>query len=157
MRNISYAFLLSSLFYGITPSLAIQASDVLSDGANSKIFKGVEVRKGTIAATIKNAERLDLLLSSEGNEEEIVKLIEDQRPLAKALWAVDLTQVIPLDKWISDPKRPGRIVIAAMVLQQVPELANDKSRKRLLQVLNINQKLHPVLKREIEAALKGVQ
>ncbi len=122
-----YLFIITTLLSSLTFNsvYAVKASDVLSDTQNYKVFKGVKVRKATVAATIENTKQLDILFLNKGDHSKIEELIKDQRPLSKALWAIDLIKIQPINLWINDTQRPGRTLVATMILQACPQLITN--------------------------------
>lgn len=143
------------LFFGIASlgmniSHAVQANDILPDNQNAKECRGILIRKGTMAATIQNIKALDNLMLNSGFENEIQDLLNDQRSLCKALWASELLDILPIEIWLRDPMRPGKIIVAAMILQECPQLMNQEIKEILTQMLPT---ACPSLKLEIEKAL----
>jgi hypothetical protein len=64
---------------------AVRPEDILSDDASHTSFNGVTVRKGSIAAFLKNIEVIENTKSTKENKEESVKAMKE---LAPALVAV---------------------------------------------------------------------
>lgn len=64
---------------------AVRPEDILSDNASHTSFNGVTVRKGSIAAFLKNIEVIENTKSSKENKEESIKAMKE---LAPALIAV---------------------------------------------------------------------
>ncbi|MBA3812895.1 MAG: hypothetical protein H0X26_00140 [Alphaproteobacteria bacterium] len=126
------------------------ATDVFPGKEDWAVLKGEKVRKGTIAATINNIKRLDDLMTHTGSEAEIRDIIKDQNTLSRGLFLTDFLEMQPVINWLQDPKRPGKVLVAVLVLQASPELLTDQIRVRLQDFL---QEGHPLLKDEIRKAL----
>lgn len=131
-------------------SEAAKPSDVLQEKENFKVVRGVNVRKGTVAATIQNISILNNLMLNNGDEKEIAQLVEEQRPLCKGLWAIGLTEVQPIPLWINDPNQPGRTLVAVIMLQECPQLITKEVREYLQK---IRAKQHSSLQAEIDKVL----
>ena len=65
----------------------IRPEDILSDNENDTIIRGVRVRKGTIAAVLKNASILTSPLASKTKKEEAKKIIAEFAPALVVLGA----------------------------------------------------------------------
>ncbi len=149
MKKITYTFMGLMMALTINAAKAVQPSDLLPEGQNSKVLNGVDVRKGTVAATIQNVKVLDARMQSNEVHESLAGIIKDQRPLCKALWALDIMKVQSIDLWI-DENRPGRTLVAVFIMQDVPELLTEAVRESLESMLPM---AHPVLAQEISKLL----
>lgn len=150
MKKVKYMLTALMMASSANTVQAVKSTDLLPENMNSKEFKGVEVRKGTVAATIQNVELLDALMQSDEDHESLAGVIKDQRPLCKPLWALDLTERQPIDLWINDAQRPGRTLVAVFIMQEVPDLVTDAVRESLESML---PEAHPVLAQEISKLL----
>ena len=68
----------------------IRPDDVLADGVEATTFDGIDVRKGTVAAFVANARKLEQLEPGDAGRDPIVGQL---RELAPALRAVGLLEV----------------------------------------------------------------
>lgn len=133
---------------------AVNAKQVFSGKSDWITLNGVPVRKGTINATGINVTELDKLFAQNGSEEEIKQLIKDQKPLSRGLHAAGYFDMQPVDIFLSDSARQGRIMIAVLTLQVVPKILTSEVRKRLIE---LKKSAHSLLRIEIELALDGVK
>jgi len=142
-----------SLILALTASqaaMAHTASEVFPGKEDGMVMKGEFVRKGTIKASFDNAVRLTKLLTQNGSEQEIRNIIKDQIPLGRGLYILDVFEMQPLEGWLSDPKRPGKILVAVLTLQTCPELMTDQIRMNLRELAKGS---HSILKEEIGKVL----
>jgi len=129
---------------------AVSAEKVFPGDGNGIVVKGTYVRKGTIAATFHNVLALDKLLSSNAPESQINAILNDQRPLGRGLYVVDLFEIQPIEGWLRNPNRPGKMMVAVLALQESPELMTDSVRSRLKE---ISKTCHPIVRSEIGKVL----
>ena len=129
---------------------AITSEEIFPSKLDGMVIKGVYVRKGTIAATFTNLLALDKLLSSNGSAKEIADIIKDQRELGRGLYALDLFQMQPLENWLRDASRQGKILVAALTLQDCPEMMTASIEARLEELVKTS---HPVVQAEIKKVL----
>jgi hypothetical protein len=142
-----------SIILALTTSqaaLAHSASDVFPGKEDGMVMKGEYVRKGTIKASFDNAVNLSNLMNQTGSEGKIRAIIKDQMPLGRGLYVLDVFELQPLEGWLSDPKRPGKILVAVLTLQVCPELMTDQIRSTLQTLI---KNIHPILKAEIGKVL----
>jgi hypothetical protein len=71
----------------------VRPEDVLADGVDSGLINGVEVRKGSVAAFVANAKRLEDL---EPGSAEYAPLVAQLKALKPALAAVGVLDVFAL-------------------------------------------------------------
>lgn len=147
---IGTGFLFVSLCVTAESVHAVNAEKVFQGDGNGIVVKGTYVRKGTVAATFHNILALDTLLTSKGSESEINALLKDQRTLSRALYVLDLFEVQPIEGWLSDAKKPGKIMIAVLALQESKELMTDSVRNRLKELAKTS---HPIVKAEIRKVI----
>lgn len=131
-------------------TIAYTASEVFPGNADGMIMKGVHVRKGTIKASFDNAVRLNRLLNQKDSKEEIKNIIKDQLPLGRGLYALEVFEMQPLEGWLSDLKRPGKIMVAVLTLQVCPELMKPEISLKLKKLVKTSV---PILKAEIHKVL----
>lgn len=81
---------------------AVRPEDILSDDASHTSFNGVTVRKGSIAAFLKNIEIIENAKSTKKNKEEAIKAMKE---LAPALVAVGV------DKHVTFKNKTARSII----------------------------------------------
>lgn len=129
----------------------VKPEDVLKDDQN--FTNGA--RKGSIAATILNANELDSLLKQQDSEERNRKIemtIQDIRDLVPALHTVALFDFFTPLEWLQTLPvlREGKAFVAVLYLQQYPQMLNHELRSRLDQVKRISSSF---LKKEIEKLL----
>lgn len=124
--------------------------DNFPDKLDGMMTKGVYVRKGTIGASLCNVMELDTLLSQKGSHAQIQKLINDQRPLGRGLYVLDVFQLQPMKVWLSDPTRQGRILVAVLVLQDCPEMLTAEVKARLLE---LKPQLHPLTQKLVQSLI----
>jgi hypothetical protein len=125
---------------------AVTAEEFFEPKLNGKVIKGTYVRKGTLAATFANIQALDKLLNEPGTETEVARLMKDQEPLSRALYAVDLFEMQPVETWLKDSAKQGKILVAVMALKESPELMTNNVKNRLNELA---QTSHPTVKAEI--------
>jgi hypothetical protein len=125
---------------------AVLPKDDFPDKLDGMNMKGTFARKGTIGATFYNVVALDKLFKDNGDSAEIEQLIKDQHPLGRSLYVLDVFRFQPIDVWLSDATRQGRILVAVLSLQTSTELISDSIRSRLQ---TLSPTLHPILQREI--------
>lgn len=148
---IGWAVVYATLIFSMISSIhAERPEDNFPDKLNGMEIKGIYVRKGTIGASFKNAMALDKLLVENGSDVQIAQLMEDQRPLGRGLFVLDVFEMLPVKVWLEDPQRQGRILVAVMTLQVSPELVTDAVKARLKEIL---PSAHPVLVAEIAKVL----
>lgn len=147
---------IKSLFLALLMSLtsaaeAVTSKQVFSGSSDWVTLNGIPVRKGTINATMINILELDKLFSQSGSEAEIKNTIEDQKIISQGLHATGFFDMQPTPIFLKDPTLQGRIMIAVLMLQVVPELVTPNIRNRLIE---LNKTAHPLLKAEINVVLK---
>ncbi|MCE5316231.1 MAG: hypothetical protein LLG04_02560 [Parachlamydia sp.] len=133
----------------------VKPDDVLKDDQSFTNTERGSARKGSIAATILNANELDSLLgqpSSEERNRRIEATIQDIRDLVPALHTVALFDFFTPLEWLHTlpALREGRAFVAILYLQQYPRMLDHELRSRLDQVKKIAS---PDLKKEIEKLL----
>jgi hypothetical protein len=133
------------------PVHAVTAKEAFPDKGDYKIIDGVPVRKGTIYTSFLNSFKLDDLLSKDkGKEKEIEKIIKDQRSITKGLYLTKFFDMQPISTFLKDEKRPGRIMVAVLTLQECPQLLTEQIKTRLGKLIHLS---HPILKREIQKVI----
>jgi hypothetical protein len=131
-------------------AMAYNASEVFPGNTDGMIMKGEYVRKGTIKASFDNAVQLNRLLTQKDSKEDIKNIIKDQLPLGRGLYALEVFEMQPLEGWLSDLKRPGKIMVAVLTLQVCPELMTPKISLKLKELVKTSV---PILKAEIHKVL----
>lgn len=125
----------------------VTAKEVFADNHDYVMLNGVKTRKGTIATTYRNSFELDHLLKDKGNDPaEALKIIDDQRSISAGLYASEISKIIPLEIWLKNLNRQGRIMVAVLILQNVPGSISPEIKRQLKQ---IKQTAHPILQEEI--------
>ncbi|MGY4711035.1 hypothetical protein ACXDF8_15975 [Mycolicibacterium sp. CBM1] len=66
------------------------ARDILADDIDSTVLDGMEVRKGTVAAWVANAKRLETLQPSEPGYPELVAHLRQEAVKVKAIGVFDV-------------------------------------------------------------------
>ena len=156
--------LCSTLFFAQTTIYAVSAQNkaitpytptsILADGKDSNIsinpytgLKG-DVRKGTIAATINNAQLLNKLIDQNAKQQELEPIIVEVKKLIPSLHIVGLFNFFSPEEWLSTNEQMGRVLIAILYLQQYPDQLNAHS-KELIKTFVANKFLNINLKNEI--------
>lgn len=143
--------ILSTLCLGIiTQANAVTSKQVFPGKEDWIMLNGVNVRKGTINATGINIMTLDKLLAQNSSEEEVKQIIADQKSLSQGLHATEYFDMQPLPIFLKNPARQGRIMIAVLAIQAVPNLLTKDIRNRLIE---LKQSVHPLLQQEIDLVL----
>ena len=111
---------------------------ILADGVDSAIstnpYTGEQgpARKGTVAATVNNVALLNKALTAEvPDDKHIEALIDAMKALIPSLRVIGMFDVLSVDAWLADDKQPGRILIAALYLQNYPKEMTPEIRQRL--------------------------
>lgn len=129
---------------------AVTSKEVFSGKGDWIVLNGVNVRKGTINATAMNILELDKLLTEKNDETKIEQIIIDQKPLSRGLHAAGYFEMQPIHIFLKDAKRQGRVLIAVLTMQDVPNLLTEDV---LIRLKKLREVVHPILQREIDVVL----
>lgn len=102
----------------------VQPSDVLPDHQNTLEENGVQMRKGSIKATIENINAMNRILTMpEGNDrtEKLQAVIKVVQSLIPALDKVGCFSFFTLDEWIQDEQNQGRILVGLLYMEHDPK------------------------------------
>lgn len=132
----------------------VKSQDVLNDEQDFLNAKdNIQVRKGTIAATLLNAKALDELFKEPESKEKKAKfneVVQDIRDLVPSLHGVNLFQFFTPIEWFQAPSgsfQQGRAFVAVLYLQQYPQFLDKNIQARLRE---IEKEAVPELKKEIQ-------
>gem|GEM_PF-5068877 len=138
--------LVMSLLVGLSASVSAKTPEqVLADGKDSTVLKGVEFRKGTIASLIKNVSLLNEQLKLQETPAGVNVVIEDMRASIPAQEALDVFNVFKAEEWLVS-EQPGNLMAGVLFLQQFPQFLTPQIREFLIQN---SIGAHPLLKAEI--------
>ncbi len=135
---------------GIETASAVTSEQIFPPHLNGAETKGVYVRKGTLGATFANILALDKLLASDGQGPEIMAIMKDQRELSRSIQALDLFELQPIESWLQDRSRQGKVLVAVMTLKDCPELMTDRVRRLLEEQMSSG---HPIVQAEMQKVL----
>jgi hypothetical protein len=74
----------------MTDNKPVRPEDLLPAGADSGVINGVEVRKGTVAAFVANAQRLEALDPDSAEYAELAGRLQAAKPLLAAIGVLDV-------------------------------------------------------------------
>lgn len=115
----------------VSSMYAVKATDVLPDNQSYNFVNGVQARKGSIVATIKNVVALNQLNENgkliPGNSE-LEEILVDQRELSETLYAVGLFDLFSIKEWLIPACGEGRVFVGVLVLQVYPDLMGREER-----------------------------
>jgi hypothetical protein len=77
----------------MTDNKPVRPEDLLPTGVDSGVINGVEVRKGTVAAFVANAKRLEALPSDSDEYTELAHQLRAARPLLEAIGVLEVFDV----------------------------------------------------------------
>jgi hypothetical protein len=69
---------------------AVRPEDVLADGVDDRLFNGVPVRKGSVAAFVASAKNLERLAPGTGEYETVAAHLRDLVPAIAAVGLLDV-------------------------------------------------------------------
>ena len=143
-------FLVIPLFLGVfTPESLLPDGMDSSLSVNPYTGEALEVRKGTVAATLNNVAELNGLLHSGARQ-----LIQDSEavltPLLASLRGVGMFHLFEPEAWIGKGEQPGRVLIAVLYLEKYPDALTPSVRKQLK---SVRKKAPPYLKERINSIL----
>jgi len=148
ISTVSLSVALTAL--GIETASAVTAEQIFPPHLNGAETKGVYVRKGTLGATFANILALDKLLAMDGQSTEIRAIMKDQRELSKSIQALDVFELQPIEGWLQDRSRQGKVLVAVMTLKDCPMLMTDRVRRLLEEQISSG---HPIVQAEIQKVL----
>lgn len=135
MKNRIFINALFAAVGATTAAFAVSPVDVLSDSQNETQLKGVNVRKGTIAATMLNAKAFDEIQKISDPAERkmaLEALRTEQSALIEGLDAVGLFEFFTPIEWLKkDGKNEGRAWIALLYLQRFPAAISEEVKAEL--------------------------
>jgi hypothetical protein len=74
----------------MTDNTPVRPEDLLPTGVDSGVINGVEVRKGTVAAFVANAKRLEALSPDSDEYGELAHQLRAAKPLLAAIGVLDV-------------------------------------------------------------------
>jgi hypothetical protein len=77
----------------MTDNKPVRPEDLLPAGVDSGVINGVEVRKGTVAAFVANAKRLDALSPDSDEYTELAHQLRAAKPLLEAIGVLEVFDV----------------------------------------------------------------
>lgn len=128
-------------------SMATTPEQILANGQDTSIRKGIETRKGTIKALIENVIQLNAQLKNENPNQDVYSLIKDLKDSLPAQNALEISDIFPAEDWFYDEGKPGSFMVGVLYLQQFPHKITKDLKEKLTKV---SKTAHPLLKQEIE-------
>ena len=76
--------------YGTVETMTVRPEDVLPDDQNTADFAGLPLRKGTVAAFVRNAQALEATTEGSPEADELVAALTDAVPQLRAIGVLDV-------------------------------------------------------------------
>jgi ketosteroid isomerase-like protein len=143
-----------------TTALAIRPDALIPDSAQGRVTdRGIFYRKGTTLAAFDNCRRYDEILArhrdtpDDAAARELDHLVNDQQYITNMMAAGGFFELFPPLEWLRDERREGRIMAAALLLQQLPDRSTSETAARLAE---LRTRVHARTRRVVEDALAAI-